>query len=402
MSSPARRVLVRYVSYPVVMLPAALTAVVVASDWLPVWPALVLVAVMGIAAVALLERVQPYEQEWLRDHDDLRADVIHGIANFGLLAGTGLLLHAVRQHIPVASWWPVDWPGAAQLLIAGLIIDAGLYAMHRMSHHYAWAWRLHTVHHSAERLYWLNGERRHPLSALLMAGPGLAIAVLVGAPPHVLSAWLALLSVQLAFQHANFDYRVGPLRRWLGVAEVHRWHHKREYEDAQVNFGEFFMIWDRLFGTFLDRPEPLRAGDLGLREETLPPDYLGQLVWPFCSHPRHRDSAEVTAAFARHLSQGYASLYDGDLKGAYAAFERAHVLGQTHTGRHVFSHIAFLRWALHARDWREALGQLLRMPASLFFTWLWMPRGNTGGSRVGAFRSMPLADDLRPLLENRR
>ena len=72
-----------------------------------------------------------------------------------------------------------------------------------------------------------------------MAGPGLAVAVLLGAPSHVLSAWLALLSVQLAFQHANLDYRVGPLRRWLGVAEVHRWHHKREYENAQVNFGEF-------------------------------------------------------------------------------------------------------------------------------------------------------------------
>ena len=39
---------------------------------------------------------------------------------------------------------------------------------------------------------------------------------------------------------------------------------------------------------------------------------------------------------------------------AYAAFERAHVLAQTHTIRHVCSHIAFLRWAIRARDWREA------------------------------------------------
>ena len=355
-----------------------------------------------MTVVALLERASPYEPAWQRDHGDLRADVVHGLVNFALLAVAGLVLHALRGVLPVATWWPHEWHGAAQLLLAGVIIDAGLYAMHRLSHHYLWAWRLHAVHHAAERLYWLNGERRHPLSALLMAGPGLTTAVLAGAPPQVVSAWLGLLSVQLAFQHANLDYRVGPVRRWLGVAEVHRWHHKRDYEDAQVNFGEFFMIWDRLFGTFLDRPEALGAGDVGLRDEKPPANYVGQLTWPFRQHPRHRENAPAILAFARNLSEGYRSLYAGQLDQAYAAFERAHVLGQTHTIRHACSHIAFLRWAIQARDWREAVGQLVRISASLLFTWLWMPLGNTGGARVGALRSMRVADDLRPFLENRR
>ena len=399
MSAALRQVVIRYGSYPVVMLPAAVAAVAVASSALPAWPALALIASVGVTAVALLERPSPYEPEWQRDHGDLNADVVHGVVNFGLLALAGVLLHALRQFLPIDGGWPHQWPGAMQLLLAGLIVDAGLYTMHRLSHRYAWAWRLHAVHHGAERLYWLNGERRHPLSALLMAGPGLAVAVLLGAPPHVLSAWLTLLSVQLAFQHANLDYRVGPLRRWLGVAEVHRWHHKREYENAQVNFGEFFMIWDHLCGTYLDRPEALRAGDVGLREEKLPLDYRGQLTWPFRQHARHRETAAGILAFAQHLSAGYSALYAGDLKGAYAAFERAHVLAQTHTIRHVCSHIAFLRWAISARDWREAAGQLVRIPASLLFTWLWMPRGNTGGARVGALRSMPVADELRPFLE---
>ncbi|WP_422822321.1 sterol desaturase family protein [Vreelandella nanhaiensis] len=34
--------------------------------------------------------------------------------------------------------------------------------MHRASHRIGWLWRLHAPHHSAERLYWLNGKRRHP------------------------------------------------------------------------------------------------------------------------------------------------------------------------------------------------------------------------------------------------
>ncbi|ABM95310.1 DUF3703 domain-containing protein [Methylibium petroleiphilum] len=395
--------LIRYGSYPFVMVLAALVAGAVAIAMLPPWPTLPLMAATGIAAVAWLERVQPYEAAWRRDHGDLRADVFHGVANFALLAGTALALHALRDRVPVTSVWPTNWNGWLQLLLAGAIIDAGLYAMHRLSHCYAWTWRLHAIHHSAERLYWLNGERRHPLSALLMAGPGLVVSVGLGAPAYVLSAWLGLLSVQLAFQHANLDYRVGPLRRWLGVAEVHRWHHKREYEDAQVNFGEFFMVWDRLFGTFLDRPDTLRAGDVGLREEVMPTDYLGQLAWPFLAHASDGErAAAVATVFAASLSDGYAALDAGDLQAAYATFERAHVLGQTRTMRHVCTHIAFWRWARRAGDWREALGQLLRIPAALLFTWVWMPRGNTGGARVGALRSLPIPDDLRPYLEPSR
>jgi sterol desaturase/sphingolipid hydroxylase (fatty acid hydroxylase superfamily) len=385
--------LIRHASYPAVMLPAAGIAVAVASGLWPAWPVLLLMAALGIAAVALLERQQPYEPAWQHDHGDLRADILHGIANFGLLAATAVALHALRDLAALGSVWPHAWPGWAQLLLAGVIIDLGLYAMHRFSHRVAWAWRLHAIHHSAERLYWLNGERRHPLSAVLMAGPGLVTVVVLGAPPHVISAWLALLSVQLAFQHANLDYRIGPLRRWLGVAEVHRWHHKREYEDAQVNFGEFFMLWDRLFGTFLDRPEPLAADAVGLREEAMPNSYLAQLAWPFQVHPATR-----AEAFETRLRAGYAALRRGDAETAYAQFEEAHVLGQTHTLAHVRAHWAFLRWGWRVGDRRELCGQPVRLLAAVGFTWLWVPTGNLGGARMSALARRPIAPDLQRFL----
>ncbi|WP_297833066.1 sterol desaturase family protein [Thermomonas sp.] len=386
--------LIRYGSYPAVMLSTALMVLAVAGDALPAWPTLAAVSAAGIACVALLERLQPYERVWLRDHGDLRADVLHGLANLMLLAGTAYALHALRGTLLVASLWPTQWPVVFQLLLAGAIVDVGLYTMHRVSHRYVWAWRLHAIHHSAERLYWLNGERRHPLSALLMAGPSIGVLVALGAPPQVLSAWLALLSVQLAFQHANLDYRVGPLRRWLGVAEVHRWHHKRDYEDAQVNFGEFFMLWDRLFGTFHDRPEPLAADAVGLREEAMPSGYLAQLIWPFRVTPDRR-----SRAFAQRLAAGYAAMRAGDAERAYALFEEAHVLGQARTVSHLRSHWAFLCWSVRFGDRRETLGQGPRLLAAALFTWLWMPRGNTGGARIGAFLTRPIVPALQAYME---
>jgi sterol desaturase/sphingolipid hydroxylase (fatty acid hydroxylase superfamily) len=146
-------------------------------------------------------------------------------------------------------------------------------------------WRLHLLHHSSERLYWLNGGRRHPLSALVLAGPGLAILILLGATPIAVGAWMSFMSVHLAFQHANLDYSLGALRRLLAVAEIHRWHHKRDFEDAQVNFGEVWLIWDQLFGSYHDAPSSPVAGEVGLRERALPSGYIGQLLWPLRRDP---------------------------------------------------------------------------------------------------------------------
>ncbi len=113
-------------------------------------------------------------------------------------------------------------------------------------------------------------------------------------------------------------------------------------------------------------------------------------------------TAPLADAFALEMRQGEAALARGDLDAAYARFERAHILGQSRTRLHVRSHVAFLRWATTARDYREALGQLGRILAAVIFTWLWVPRGNTGGARVSALRPMPIPPDLHVLMENAR
>jgi len=278
----SRSSIIRWLSYPAILGAVILAELMILYHDLLYWPLSPLVVAAGILCVAVLERVQPYQREWNEDHDDTRVDILHAAFSLTLIITVVEIVSLSRSFLPIATLWPSQMNLAWQLLLAGLIIDFGLWFMHWLSHKNDVLWRLHALHHSSERLYWLNGERRHPISAIVLSSPGLMVVILLGAPANVIGAWFAIVGVHLAFQHANLDYTVGVFRKLLGVAEVHRWHHKREYEDAQVNFGEFWMLWDQLFGTYREGQNGVIAGEVGIRDP-MPLGYTDQLIWPFRS-----------------------------------------------------------------------------------------------------------------------
>jgi sterol desaturase/sphingolipid hydroxylase (fatty acid hydroxylase superfamily) len=284
--------LIHYLAFPLIGGGAAVTLIVMASSGVAYWPVFPLVTLAAMLCIAGLERVQPYEPQWNLDHaGDTLLDVLHISMNQVLVQSTVAIAFSLRGLLPQhLTLWPSSAPVWAQVLLAGAVIDIGLYAMHRISHQQPFLWRLHMLHHSPERLYWMNGGRRHPLSALILAGPALTLLTLLGATPIAVGTWLAILSVHLCFQHSNLDYSLGPLRHLFCVAENHRWHHKREFEDAQVNFGEVWAIWDHLFRSYHDARTGPRAGDVGLIDTVVPTTYLGQMAWPFKRRTETDDS----------------------------------------------------------------------------------------------------------------
>lgn len=274
--------LLSYLCYPTIVGTAGWLLMAMAHQGDSYWPLFPLVVIIAYGLIAGLERVIPFEPAWQRDHNDTTDDALHLATTQVLIQSSVAFCFLFSAHFQLgAGIWPGSWPMVAQVLLAGLILDLGLYLMHRLSHANDFLWRLHAIHHSPERLYWLNGGRRHALSGIVLAAPALVVLTLVGASPMAVATWFSIMSIHLAFQHANIDYRLGPFRYLLGVAELHRWHHKREFEDAQVNFGEVWLFWDHLFGTFHDAPRPPRAGEVGLHGKPVPDGYLRQLRWPF-------------------------------------------------------------------------------------------------------------------------
>jgi hypothetical protein len=107
----------------------------------------------------------------------------------------------------------------------------------------------------------------------------------------------------------------------------------------------------------------------------------------------------VREAFEAELKTAREAAAAGDERAAWSRLERAHILGQRSTRAHVRAHVQMLRLAWQRKDSREIFGQLTRIAGASLFSRIWIPEGNTGGSNVSAFRSMPVPKDLRRLLD---
>ena len=103
-------------------------------------------------------------------------------------------------------------------------------------------------------------------------------------------------------------------------------------------------------------------------------------------------------AYKQEVERADQALRRGDFETALRHLERAHVLAQRMTGRHTSIHWRMLAAGLRRGDLREVAGQVSRIMASILFSRLWVPRGNSGRSRVSAFKPMPVPDDLRHLV----
>ena len=103
-------------------------------------------------------------------------------------------------------------------------------------------------------------------------------------------------------------------------------------------------------------------------------------------------------AYGEEISLARLALQCRNCDVCFEHLERAHVLAQRMTGKHTYGHWLMLVAGLRRRDYREVLGQVPRIHASVLFSRLWVPRGNTGRARLNALKPMRVPADLRHLV----
>jgi len=279
----------RYGTFPVVF-GAALGLGVYGIDrgWNPVFTAMGITGAV-VLILLILERVHPYQEQWQHGHGDIRTDLVHNLVNFWIpevytIAFVGGLTVAAAWLSTTlgTELWPSRWPLFAQLLLALVIGELGTYWIHRLMHEWPLLWRVHAVHHSAPRLYWLNAGRFHPIDLFAQQFLALTPLILLGADTRIIALHTLFTAVHGMFQHANLDIRLGPLNWIFSMAELHRWHHSKHLEEANTNYGANLIWWDIVFRSrFLpsDREPPTEIGIASLPD--FPGGYWAQLRSPF-------------------------------------------------------------------------------------------------------------------------
>lgn len=224
------------------------------------------------------------------EKNELWTDILNNVALIALTMAQGGLVYwmadqgsaLVFQH----GWLSSDWsagqlPMWGQVLVAWLAFDFMFYVTHRIAHEVDFFWRFHSVHHCAHRLSFLNASRVHPVDIIWRRLVPLFVAYQTGVSAEAVIVANTIGATLAVITHVNVDFRFGVLNYVIGTNEMHRWHHSDKIEEAK-NFS-VVMLWDHVFGTYVNPKGRDRPERLGLFNEQYFPvhSFWGQLLIPF-------------------------------------------------------------------------------------------------------------------------
>jgi sterol desaturase/sphingolipid hydroxylase (fatty acid hydroxylase superfamily) len=156
-------------------------------------------------------------------------------------------------HSVAAVWqWPTDqwWTWA----LAIVVYDFCYYWNHRLGHESAVFWAAHVVHHQSQE-YNLSTALRQTSSGALLGWIFYLPMAVAGFPTEV---FVVAAVVNLLYQYWIHTEQIGKLGwfdRWFSSPSNHRVHHAVNDRYIDRNYGGITMLWDRLFGTFVEESE---------------------------------------------------------------------------------------------------------------------------------------------------
>jgi sterol desaturase/sphingolipid hydroxylase (fatty acid hydroxylase superfamily) len=145
----------------------------------------------------------------------------------------------------------IGWSWGA-FVAAFVLDDFSYYWWHRASHRVRWLWADHVQHHSSQH-YNLSTALRQPVTGAFTPG------FLFRLPLFLLGFPVAMLAfvngLNLVYQFWIHTEAIGKCPRWFealfNTPSHHRVHHATNACYLDSNYAGVFIVWDRLFGTFV-------------------------------------------------------------------------------------------------------------------------------------------------------
>lgn len=169
------------------------------------------------------------------------------------ILGFYLFLYQFRLFdISTGSLW-------IQIILTLIVIDFVYYWFHRTSHRVRFFWGIHMNHHSSEEMNFLVSLRQAWFNPLFRL-PFFFILPLIGFDPLLTFVVGAASTLWAVIQHTQTIGKLGPLEWFMVTPSAHRVHHGINVEYLNKNFGNLFIVWDRIFGTYAEEKEEVIFG----------------------------------------------------------------------------------------------------------------------------------------------
>ncbi len=142
-------------------------------------------------------------------------------------------------------------------IFALLFYDLCYYWAHRAGHEINLFWASHQVHHSSE-YYNLTTALRQTATGGFTSWPFYIAMAIAGVPPMVFAVVGLIDLLYQYWVHTELVGKLGWADRVLVTPSNHRVHHGQNDYCIDRNYGGILILWDRLFGTFVEERDDER------------------------------------------------------------------------------------------------------------------------------------------------
>ncbi|NVL01244.1 sterol desaturase family protein [Ruegeria pomeroyi] len=179
----------------------------------------------------------------------------------------GILLGFIAWAFFMLLWrvTPLDMGTSIwAVLICFVLDDLRYYWVHRFGHRVRWVWASHVNHHSSQHYNLTTALRQTWTGTFTFMMVVKAPMVLLGIHPALV---LFCGGLNLIYQFWIHTEAIDKLPRWfeavMNTPSHHRVHHGRNPRYLDCNYAGVFIIWDKMFGTFVPEQEDEKV-DYGL------------------------------------------------------------------------------------------------------------------------------------------
>ncbi|RZS95482.1 sterol desaturase family protein [Cecembia calidifontis] len=217
-------------------------------------PNIIFFAAPIMIGLVVLEWYLSYkEKKDFYDGKDTVAATVIGLVNVAMSAGLKVVTFGVILFFyNLVPWsFPNTWWAYVLCL---LWLDFWRYWAHRIAHENRFWWATHVTHHNSEKYNWSVSFRLSWTQHIKII---FFIPVALAGFHPVMFFIVHQIAVLYQFWiHTEYiDKLPRPIEYIFTTPSHHRVHHASNEKYLDKNYGSTFIIWDRLFGTFMPEEE---------------------------------------------------------------------------------------------------------------------------------------------------